>query len=129
MEKNRISTIETFKELGGQHVIVHDSILRFIGIGEDEHDYLYIMWDGRKVSYFVILSRISQIKDKIDSDHYKDMVSTSKLNHFDSIELYSPSTEHAKRINKINSDSLKQEIKDEIETSVKLLADLNWEIN
>ena len=51
---NKEYTIDIFKKLKGQHILINNKVLRFIGIGEDQYDFLFILWDGKKVISFSV---------------------------------------------------------------------------
>jgi len=131
MDKNKQHTLDIFEKLKGQHILISNSVLRFIGIGEDDDDYLYILWDGRKVSYHTILERMTELKGKIDDKDYNEIVRLSKLNHIDSQYLCTVcKSDEEKQKNKDFSMSIKKDIEKEISQirELKLLADICWEI-
>jgi len=132
MTENKKHLIETYEELKGQHVLIDRKVLRLIGMAEDDHDFLFILWDGRKIHQHTILDRLSALKGKIDDEHYNDMVQISKLNHYDSEGLYHPVTPEEKQKTKEFAASTKARIEIQLlktENGFKLLAPLNWEIN
>jgi len=135
MIENKKHTLEIFEKLKGQHVLINREVLRFIGIAVDKYDFLYLMWDGRKLSYYTILDRMSQLKDKIDNEHYQDFIRTAKLNDNDSDGKWSPKTDEEilfaekeskmfKLIteNKIKSDNINDE-------HFELLSEICWDLN
>lgn len=79
---NYKSTIEDFAKLKGQFVIIDKKVLRLIAVAEDGEDYLYVMWNGKTVSCFTILDRITQLKGCIEEEHYNEWVRTAKLNDY-----------------------------------------------
>jgi len=128
---NKQHTLDTFQELKGQHVLINRKVLRFIAIALDQYDYLYIMWDGREVSYCTILDRMSQLKDRIDKSDYDEMVRISSINHMDSADLWMPRTDEdkaktAKQANRARCIIEKQlnEVKD-----LDMLSEVCWELN
>lgn len=104
---------------------------RFIGIAEDEYDYLYITWDGRKIDYHIILCHFIPLKNKIDDDDYDVMVHLSKINHLDSIDLFMPKDDAAKselmKLNTICKYDVENEIKNN--KNITMLSELCWDFN
>ena len=77
-----------FETLKGQFVISHDTVKRFIGIVEDQWDYYYVLYDGRKITFDTCLSRITALKGYIKDDDYAEMIRLAKINHFDQPDLW-----------------------------------------
>jgi hypothetical protein len=121
MEKNLKHTIDIFDKLKGQHILINREVLRFIAIAKDDYDYLYVMWNGRKISYYTILDRISQLKDRIDNDDYNEMCRISRINHIDSSDIWLPKTDEEKKRSKMIADNTKIEIDKEIEKYKNLI--------
>lgn len=85
-ETNEVRTREDFEKYKGQFVIIHGfewQVERFIAIGKDEWDYLYITFDGREVHTHTILDRIVPLKGYIREEDYSEFIRLAKLNHAD----------------------------------------------
>ena len=84
MEPNRRSTLDKFEKYKGQLVITAEwKVERFVAIGEDEWDFLYITFDGRVVHEQVINARLIPLKGFIKDDDYDSMIRQVTLNHYD----------------------------------------------
>lgn len=89
MDGNLKKILEEFEQLKGQMVLSHSgTVYRLIAIGDDEHDYYYVLWDGRKTRWETCVGWISPLKGKIDDRYYDEFVRVHKLNALDSIELF-----------------------------------------
>jgi hypothetical protein len=62
MTDNLTLITNEFENLKGQYVLVDCESFRLIGIVEDEHDYYYCLYDGRKLKLTTCLMRITPIK-------------------------------------------------------------------
>jgi len=80
--------LKEYEELKGQFVLSHDRVYRFIGISEDQHDYYYVLYDGRKITCATCVGRITPLKGFIRQDDYNEMVRLAKLNHHDQPTVY-----------------------------------------
>jgi hypothetical protein len=86
VENLKIITQE-YENLKGQYVLVHNESHRLIGICEDECDYYYCLYDGRRLHLTTCLTRITPLKGYILDDHYKEMLRLAQLNHYDQLKL------------------------------------------
>ena len=77
-----------FDELKGQMVICSDEVLRFIGIADDDEDYYYVLYDGRKITLHSCVGRITMLKGYILDRDYNEMIRLAKINHFDQPTLW-----------------------------------------
>lgn len=85
---NEVRTREEFEKYKGQFVIIDGfgwKVERFIAIGKNEMDYLYITFDGREIHTHTILDRIMPLKGYIREDDYNELIRIAKLNHVDFI--------------------------------------------
>ena len=81
MEDNLFQITKEFEELKGQLVITQLFIVeRLIAIGEDEHDYYYITYDGKKVRWNTCVGRIIRLKDRISDLDYAMLSQITRLN-------------------------------------------------
>lgn len=78
-----------FEKLKGQFVITDNwRIERLIAIGEDEHDYYYITYDGRKLHWNTCVGRVVPLKGHLRKRDYDEFVRLARLNHFDQVTLW-----------------------------------------
>jgi hypothetical protein len=78
-----------FEKLKGQFVITGSwRIERLIAIGEDEHDYYYITYDGRKLHWNTCVGRVVPLKGHLRKSDYAEFVRLARLNHFDQVTLW-----------------------------------------
>ena len=81
--------LRQFEELKGQFVINNAwNIERFVAIAGDDSDYYYVTYNGRKLTWYNCLTKITQLKGKIDDEAYYELVKNAKLNHYDQPTLY-----------------------------------------
>jgi hypothetical protein len=84
-----------FNELKGQFVICNNRVYRFIGIADDDEDYYYALYNGRKFTLHSCVDRITPLKGYILQRDYDEMIRLAKLNHFDQSTLWGGKTEEA----------------------------------
>jgi hypothetical protein len=72
-----------FNELKGQFVICSDQVYRLLGIADDDEDWYYVLYDGRKITLHSCVGRITPLKGYILEDHYKEMIRLAHYNHYD----------------------------------------------
>ena len=78
-----------FEKLKGQFVITASwNIERFVAIAEDEHDYYWITYDGRKLKWNTCVGRLMPLKGHLRDEDYAELVRLAKLNHFDQETLW-----------------------------------------
>jgi hypothetical protein len=77
-----------FNELKGQFVICNDRVYRFIGIADDDEDWYYALYDGRKFTLHSCVGSITPLKGYILEKHYNEMIRLAKINHFDQPDLW-----------------------------------------
>ncbi len=75
-----------FNQLKGQFVICSDQVYRLIGIADDDEDWYYALYDGRRITLHSCVGRITPLKGYILEDHYKEMIRIAKLNHYDLLD-------------------------------------------
>ena len=133
MQENKKFILEKFDKLKGQHVLIHDKVLRFIAIAQDRYDYLYVMWDGKNIHQKTILDRMSQLKGNIEDEHYQDFIRVSELNDSDSDNRFGPRNEKEKIETKLEANKVKTKIQHELnetnDLDFELLSEICWELN
>lgn len=129
MENNLKIIKKEFDELKGQHVLINNTVLRFIAIAEDEYDYLYVLWDGKNIKYYTILELLIPLKNKIDDQHYNSITRLSKYNHLDSFEYMIPNTESEREIVEKNALKCRKDAIKSISDDINILSDFCWDFN
>ena len=89
MEDNLTLIKGEFEKLKGQFVITDSwRIERLVAIGEDEWDYYYITYDGRKLSWNTCVGRVVPLKGHLRDKDYNEFIRLAKLNHYDQATLW-----------------------------------------
>lgn len=89
MEDNLSSIKTEFENRKGQFVITDSwKIERLVAVGEDEMDYYWITYNGRKFTWNTCVGRIVPLKGYIRDTDYNEFVRLAKLNHFDQATLW-----------------------------------------
>jgi len=130
---NKDFTIDIFNRLKGQFVLMDNKVFRFIGIGENQDDFLYILWDGKEIYYKTILEHMIQLKDKINKKDYDTLISRSKLNDYDNlifvVEKIDEKINEKSKISNIVKKLKMNVLTDINKDNVNLLDNLYWTIN
>jgi hypothetical protein len=124
MTDNLTLITNEFENLKGQYVLVDCESFRLIGIVEDEHDYYYCLYDGRKLKLTTCLMRITPLKGYIIEDHYNEMIRIAKLNHYDQPSLWGTN----KNIAEFN-EKHKEELTSDWDKNTKFILGPYWELN
>lgn len=124
MTDNLTLITNEFENLKGQYVLVDCESFRLIGIVEDEHDYYYCLYDGRKLKLTTCLMRITPLKSYIIEDHYNEMIRIAKLNHYDQPSLWGTN----KNIAEFN-EKHKEELISDWDKNTKFILGPYWELN
>ncbi len=103
-----------FEILKGQLVLCCGRVYRLIALSEDEFDFYWILFDGKKTHLVSCCIRITQLKNKIDCYAYEDMIRVAKLNDID-------------LVNDIDKDLIRINLLKNLD--VKLISEVNWQIN
>lgn len=128
MTDNKTLLINQFKENCGQFIIMNNKVVRFIGIAEDDMDYYYVTYDGRKINWHSAVGSYTVLKGKIDEKDYNDLIRMAKLNHFDQEDFLGPSTDVEKENQKLFAMSHKLEIS-KVSGNDKYIVPLHWDLN
>lgn len=118
--------LEEFESLKGQFVITSgQDIERLVAIGEDDEDYYYVTYNGRKLTFSSAVGRIMPLKGYLRDEDYLELRRLARLNHFDQSELWgSKSSEETKEFNEKHKAEL-MALKD----PDKFLTEVCWELN
>jgi hypothetical protein len=128
---NREKIIAEFEEYKGQFVINDDwKVVRLIAVGDDEFDYYWVYWDGRKITWASCCGGFVPLKGKVDDDHYQRFINMAYWNHYDLFGLHKEDKEKdetKKALWKTMRDRVKMEA---IDTRGKgnYITDICWEI-
>lgn len=129
MENNLKIIKKEFKELKGQHILINNTVLRFIAIAEDKYDYIYILWDGQDIKYHTICEQIIPLKNKIDDQFYDSIVQNSIYNHFDSFNYMTPNNDIEKKITKKMALKHRKDAIKNISDDINILSMFCWDFN
>jgi hypothetical protein len=122
MDSNLQRILKEYEAHKGQFVITESwEIERLIAIGDDEQDYYYVTYDGRKTKWNTCVGSIIPLKNRLSEKEYNKFISRAKLNHFDQVGVWVSSeefaTQHKTEVTKLNGDY------------DKYLTDICWELN
>ena len=82
MNKVLTELLKEFEEHKGELVINGNHVvLRLIGISEDEHDFSYVLYDGRSFTFESPLMGLIYLKGKLDKEDYERLENSARLNH------------------------------------------------
>jgi hypothetical protein len=100
---------QEFETLKGQFVITQSQkIERLVAIGDDQQDYYYITYDGRKFTWNTCVGRVMPLKGYLRDEDYNELVRLAKLNHFDQETCWGEngknSQKHKNELMKVNGD-------------------------
>lgn len=129
MSENLKIILSEFEELKGQFVITAGwNIERFVAIGEDDMDYYYITYDGRKLIWNTCVGRLVRLKNKIDDNDYNEFIRLARMNHYDQENCWMPREEEEKEkiLRLIREHKLEMT---HLEGSDRFLTEVCWDIN
>lgn len=126
MEDNKTLILREFEELKGQFVINASwDIERLVAVGEDDMDYYWITYDGRKFKWNTCVGRVMPLKGHLRDEDYKELVRLATLNHFDQATVWGNRTpEESEQFNRQHKNELLQ-----LGENDKFLTDICWELN
>ncbi len=89
MQTNKTRIFQEFETLKGQFVITDSqSIERLLAIAEDDIDYYYVTFDGRKITFNTCVGSLIPLKGYIRKKDYEKLIRSAKLNHYDQPTLF-----------------------------------------
>jgi hypothetical protein len=89
MTDNKTLILAEFEKLKGQFVINSSwDVERLVAVGEDEMDYYWITYDGRKLKWTTCVARVMPLKGHLQDTDYAELVRLAKLNHFDQATVW-----------------------------------------
>ena len=123
---NKTLILGEFEKMKGQFVITDSwSIERLVAIGEDEHDYYYVTYNGRKFTWHTCVGRLVPLKGYLRDKDYNEFVRLAKLNHYDQVTLWGNKDPEAAEQYAIQH---KQELM-KIDGRDKFLTEVCWDLN
>ena len=128
MADNKTLLINQFKENCGQFIIMGNDVVRFIGIAEDDMDYYYVTYDGRKLNWHSAVGSYTVLKDKIDEKDYNELIRMAKLNHFDQPDFFSPQSDEAQK-KQLEFAKSHKELMAKVNGDDKFIVPLCWDMN
>ena len=126
MEDNKTLILREFEELKGQFVINASwDIERLVAVGEDDMDYYWITYDGRKLKWNTCVGRLMPLKGYLRDKDYNELVRLARLNHFDQSTIWGNRTpEEAEQFNRQHKHELMQ-----LPENHRFLSDICWDLN
>ena len=89
MTDNKTLILNEFHQLKGQFVINASwNIERLVAVGEDEWDYYWITYDGRKLTWNTCVGALMPLKGHLRDKDYSELIRLAKLNHFDQVTIW-----------------------------------------
>jgi hypothetical protein len=93
MEDNKTLILREFEKLKGQFVITASwEIERLVAVGEDDMDYYWVTYDGRKFKWNTCVGRLMPLKGHLRKEDYNELVRLARLNHFDQVTVWGNKT-------------------------------------
>jgi hypothetical protein len=128
MTDNKTLILNQFEENKGQFIIINDKVVRLVAIAEDDMDYYYVTYDGRKIVWHSCVRSYTVLKNKIDDKDYNEFIRLAELNHWDQLDYFSPQTEEERKHRFEFSTTHKKEMEKE-EGENKYLTPFCWDLN
>jgi hypothetical protein len=132
MSDNKKLIIEEFESLKGQFVISGDwKVKRLVGVVEDDMDYYWLLYDGRKFSMDSCVGRVVPLKGKLEDKDYNEFVRLAYLNHFDIIGYYcrEEDKEEGMSVSENHKRQIVEDLLREGENQNYLLTEICWDLN
>jgi len=125
MEDNKTKILQEFEELKGQFVITASwEIERLVAVGEDDMDYYWITYNGRKLTWNTCVGRLMPLKGHLQNQDYNELVRLANLNHYDQVTRWAHS-------NPVEAEQFRREHINElmkIGENDRFLTELCWEL-
>lgn len=129
MDTNLVRILKEFEEFKGQFVLTNSHKLeRLVAIGDDDTDYYYVTYNGRKLTWNTCVGSLVKLKGKLDDKDYNEFVRLAKINHFDQPNVYMPQgDELISAVAEMNKQHKLELTK--LEGADKFLTEVCWDIN
>lgn len=122
---NRTLILEEFESLKGQFIITDSRVIhRLIAIGEDDMDYYYVTYDGRRLHWNTCVGRIMPLKGYLRDKDYNEFIRMAKLNHYDQPTVWRNSAEEGEEF----SEKHKEEMMT-LKGDDKFISEVCWDLN
>lgn len=122
MNSNLQRILEEFEKYKGQFVITESwNVERLIAIGNDEQDYYYVTYNGRKTKWNTCVGSIITLKDKLSEKEYNKFIRTAKLNHWDQRSVWGSHDEEFISKHKVEVTNVNE--------TDKFLTEICWHLN
>jgi len=83
---NKTLILQEFDKLKGQFIItMMYKVERLVAIAEDDMDYYYITYNGRKLTWNTCVGSIIPLKGYIKDEYYNEFERMSDLNDYDKL--------------------------------------------
>jgi hypothetical protein len=125
-EDNLTIFTNQYDRLKGQFVLSNDKVYRFIGLAEDEMDYYYVLYDGRKIHFHTCVGKITPLKGYIPQKDYIELIRLAKINHFDQPNLWG--NKKPEEFGEFNNKH-KHELLEDFDEHTKFIFGPCWELN
>ena len=126
MSENLKIILGEFERMKGQFVITDGwDIERLVAIGQDDMDYYYVTYNGRKLRWNTCVGRLMPLKGYLRDEDYQELVRLARLNHFDQIG-YLGGAWNKEDISRFNEEHKKEII--EIKGPDKFLTEIFWDL-
>lgn len=123
---NKTIILAEFEKMKGQFVITASwNIERLVAIGEDEYDYYYVTYNGRKFTWNTGVGSLVPLKGYLRDKDYNEFVRLAKLNHYDQVTLWGNKEPEVAEQYAIQH---KQELM-KIDERDKFLTEICWDLN
>lgn len=122
---NRTLILDEFEGLKGQFVInVSHNIERLIAIGEDDSDYYYVTYDGRRLHWSSCVGRIMPLKGYLRDKDYAEFIRMAKLNHYDQPTLWGKPAEDGVEFTNRHKEEMMS-----LKGDDKFISEVFWDLN
>jgi hypothetical protein len=130
LDENLKGILEEFNRLKGQFVITDSwTIERLIAIGEDDWDYYYITYDGRKTRWHTCAGKIIPLKSYLRNKDYESLIRTAKLNHHDQMSIFNGRETKERKKEILEFVDLHKKNITEINSPDVYLTEICWDLN
>lgn len=125
MDTNLQQILEEFEVLKGQFVITASwEIERLVAIGEDDQDYYWVTYNGRKTTWNTCVGRVIPLKGYLRNEDYLELCRLARINHWDQSELFGGKTpEDTKLFNEAHKAEMAS-----VKEPDRFLTPIHWEI-
>lgn len=102
-----------------------DKVERLVAIGDDEMDWYWVTYNGRKFTWHSCVGGFVQLKNKIDEKDYNEFIRLAKLNHYDQPGLWGNKGD----IQVIDYNIIHKQDMSKLPDNHKFLTEICWDLN